>query len=68
MAGNAIKALTPNFSAVNMGDRASVLGTAKAFEDLGVSAYNGAGQFLTSAPLLTIAGTRQPWLAMPSRR
>ncbi len=56
LAANAIKGLTPNFSAVNMGDRASVLGTAKAFEDLGVSAYNGAGQFLTSPALLTIAG------------
>jgi hypothetical protein len=33
-----------------------VLGTAKAFEDLGVSAYNGAGKLLQTATYLTIAG------------
>jgi hypothetical protein len=33
-----------------------VLGAAKTFEDLGVAAYNGAGQFLQSPALLTIAG------------
>ncbi len=53
---NAIKALEPNFSSINMADRASVLGAAKAFEDLGVSAYNGAGQFLASPLFLTLAG------------
>lgn len=53
---NAIKPLTPNFSAINFGDRASVLGAAKTFEDLGVSAYNGAGQFIASPLYLTIAG------------
>lgn len=51
-----IKGLTPNFGAVNFNDRTSVLGTAKAFEDLGVAAYNGAGQYLTSPLFLTIAG------------
>ena len=51
-----IKDLTPNFSAINFNDRASVLSSAKAFEDLGVSAYNGAGQFLTSPLYLTLAG------------
>jgi len=51
-----IKALTPNFSAVNFNDRTSVLGTAKAFEDLGVAAYNGAGQYIQSATYLYIAG------------
>ena len=51
-----IKGLTPNFSAINFNDRASVLSSAKAFEDLGVSAYNGAGQFLTSPLYLTLAG------------
>jgi hypothetical protein len=56
LAGNAIKGLTPNFSSVNMADKASVLGAAKTFEDLGVAAYNGAGQFLQSPALLTIAG------------
>ncbi|QIL75863.1 MULTISPECIES: ferritin-like domain-containing protein [Hymenobacter] len=43
-----IKDLTPNFSAINFNDRASVLGAAKAFEDLGVSAYNGAGRFIST--------------------
>lgn len=44
---NAIGALTPNFSTVNFGSRDSVLATAKAFEDLGVSAYNGAGKLFS---------------------
>jgi hypothetical protein len=51
-----IKSLTPNFSAVNFNDRNSVLSTAKAFEDLGVAAYNGAGQYITSSTYLYIAG------------
>ena len=49
--------LMPNFSRVDFSSRASVLGTARAFEDLGVSAYNGAGQLLTNALFLTIAGS-----------
>lgn len=53
---NAIPALEVNFSSVNFGSRDSVLATAKAFEDLGVAAYNGAGPLLTSADLLAIAG------------
>jgi rubrerythrin len=53
---NAIKELTPNFSAINFGDRNSVLTNARAFEDLGVHAYNGAGPLLTSADYLTLAG------------
>ena len=53
---NAIKGLTPNFSAVNFGDKASVLGTAKTFEDLGVAAYNGAGRFINTPANLTLAG------------
>ena len=48
--------LKPNFTAINFGDRTSVLGAAKAFEDLGVSAYNGAGQYITSPTYLFIAG------------
>jgi len=51
-----IQALTPNFSSVDFSSRTSVLGTAKAFEDLGVAAYNGAGQYITSAQYLFIAG------------
>jgi hypothetical protein len=41
-----IKALEPDFSSINFTNRSSVLGAAKAFEDLGVSAYNGAARFL----------------------
>lgn len=51
-----IKPLTPDFSKIDFNSRSSVLGTAKAFEDLGVSAYNGAGQYITSATYLYIAG------------
>lgn len=48
--------LTPNFSTINFGSRASVLGTAKVFEDLGVSAYNGAAKYIASAVYLGLAG------------
>jgi len=51
-----IKPLTPDFSSVNFATRAGVFGTAKAFEDLGVAAYNGAGQYIQSATYLYIAG------------
>ena len=44
------------YPGVNFNDRTSVLNTAKAFEDLGVAAYNGAGQYITSPEYLTIAG------------
>lgn len=46
-------------SSVDFASRTSVLATAKTFEDLGVSAYNGAARYLASAAnvgLLTIAG------------
>lgn len=52
----AIPGLTPDFSTINFSSRASVLGTARQFEDIGVSAYNGAGQFIKSADYLTLAG------------
>jgi len=52
----AIGPLLFNFSSIDFGSRASVLGTAKAFEDLGVSAYNGAGELLQSADYLLLAG------------
>ena len=48
--------LTPNFSSVTFSSRASVLGTAKAFEDLGVAAYNGAGKLLKTPDFLVLAG------------
>jgi hypothetical protein len=54
--GRPIKDLMPDFSSVDFNSRASVLGTAKAFEDLGVSAYNGAGKLISNPAYLTIAG------------
>ncbi len=48
--------LEVDFSSINFGSRTSVLGAAKAFEDLGVTAYNGAGKLLTTPAYLTIAG------------
>lgn len=48
--------LTPDFSSVTFDNRASVLATALTFEDLGVSAYNGAGRYLSNDAYLTIAG------------
>lgn len=45
---NAIKALEPDFSKIDFSSRTSVLGTAKAFEDLGVAAYNGAGRYIAT--------------------
>lgn len=56
LGSNAIGGLEVNFSSINFADRTSVLGTAKAFEDLGVSAYNGAGFLIRDAGYLTIAG------------
>lgn len=56
IAGNAIPALEVDFSSINFSSRDSVLGTAKAFEDLGVTAYNGAGKLLTSPEYLLLAG------------
>jgi hypothetical protein len=53
---NAIPALEVDFSSIDFNSRASVLGAAKAFEDLGVSAYNGAGALLKSVDYLTLAG------------
>jgi hypothetical protein len=52
----AIGMLLLDFSSINFSDRASVLGTAKAFEDLGVSAYNGAGELLENPTYLLLAG------------
>ena len=45
-----------DFSSINFTDRRSVLTTARTFEDLGVSAYNGAGQLLALSPFLNHAG------------
>ncbi|GGE96566.1 hypothetical protein GCM10011383_04180 [Hymenobacter cavernae] len=56
LGNNAIQGLTPDFSAINFGDRASVLNYAKAFEDLGVAAYNGAGRYIEDPKNLVLAG------------
>lgn len=56
LGGQAITALEVNFSTINFSSRDSVLGTAKAFEDLGVSAYNGAGKLITNPDYLVLAG------------
>ncbi|GHB88363.1 ferritin-like domain-containing protein [Persicitalea jodogahamensis] len=52
----AIMGLSPNFTAIDFNSRASVLGTAKVFEDTGVSAYNGAGILLENPTYLLLAG------------
>jgi hypothetical protein len=52
----AIADLTVDFSSITFSNRASVLGAAKVFEDLGVSAYNGAGKLIASADYLLLAG------------
>jgi hypothetical protein len=56
LAGNAIQTLTPDFSSIDFSSRASVLAAAQAFEDTGVTAYNGAGYLIQSATYLTLAG------------
>lgn len=56
LATDAIAQVEFDFSSVNFGNRASVLGTAKAFEDLGVSAYNGAGKLIENEAYLLLAG------------
>ncbi|MEO7156438.1 MAG: ferritin-like domain-containing protein [Vicinamibacterales bacterium] len=48
--------LTPQYNGVNFSNRDSILATAKAFEDLGVAAYNGAAQYLASTTYLLVAG------------
>jgi hypothetical protein len=56
LGSKAIPALTIRFTSVNFSDRNSVLSTAKAFEDLGVAAYNGAGKLIADANYLLLAG------------
>jgi rubrerythrin len=53
--GTLIGNLAVNFASV-LTSRATILATARSFEDLGVAAYNGAGKYLQSAALLGIAG------------
>jgi len=56
LGSKAIQALEVDFSKINFTSRDSVLGTAKAFEDLGVTAYDGAGYLLKDANYLLLAG------------
>ena len=56
LGAKAIPSLAVDFSSINFSSKASVLGTAKAFEDLGVGAYNGAGQLLVDKNYLLLAG------------
>ena len=56
LGSNASFTLTPTYPGVNFSNRTSVLGTAKTFEDLGVAAYNGAAQYITSTTNLLVAG------------
>jgi hypothetical protein len=56
LGSSAIQQIQVDFSSVDFYERSSVLNAAKAFEDLGVSAYNGAGQLITNPAYLTLAG------------
>jgi Ferritin-like domain len=60
LGSGAIKALTPDWGALDFTKRDQVLGAAKAFEDLGVAAYNGAGKLISTTTngkaYLTLAG------------
>lgn len=55
-ASNVLPTLQFQYPNVNFSDRASVLATAKALEDTGVAAYNGAGKYISNADYLVIAG------------
>lgn len=56
LGAKAIANLGVNFSSIDFSSRDSVLATAKAFEDLGVSAYNGAGHLISNDDYLVLAG------------
>ena len=56
LGSNAIQALTPNFSSIDFTSRIGILNVAKAFEDTGVSAYNGAAQYISDINYLGLAG------------
>ena len=53
----AIPGLEVDFSAIDFTSRKSVLGTADVFENLGVAAYNGAGQLIKNVAYLAAAGS-----------
>ncbi|WP_267403073.1 MULTISPECIES: ferritin-like domain-containing protein [unclassified Chryseobacterium] len=53
---NVLPKLEFQYPNVNFNDKNSVLATAKALEDTGVAAYNGAGKYITNPTYLVIAG------------
>jgi rubrerythrin len=55
LGSQAIPALTPDFSSIDFSSRSSVLEAARTFEDLGVSAYNGAGIYFRDPQNLGLA-------------
>lgn len=56
LGSKAIPDLTIRFDGIDFASRDSVLGAAKAFEDLGVAAYNGAGKLIQDGNYLLLAG------------
>ena len=56
LGAGAIQALEPDFSKIDFTSRDIVLGTAKVFEDTGVTAYNGAGKLIKDPNYLLLAG------------
>lgn len=56
LGSGAIKGLTPDFSKIDFSSRTSVLNTAKAFEDLGVAAYDGVASKIQNVDYLVLAG------------
>lgn len=53
---NVLPTLEFQYPNVNFNDKNSVLATAKALEDTGVAAYNGAGRYISNPDYLVIAG------------
>lgn len=51
-----LRGLTPTYPTGTFTNKATLLNTAKAFEDLGVAAYNGAGKLLRTPEYLLLAG------------
>lgn len=56
LGANAITTIVVDFSSIDFTSKPKVLAAAKAFEDLGVRAYNGAAPLITTDTNLTIAG------------
>ena len=56
LGASAITSLTVDFSSIDFTSRTAVLGAAKAFEDTGVMAYDGAGYLIKNPAYLLLAG------------